>query len=117
MQDSQKLQVWLKKSINMKIRKGDKIRVMAGKDNGREGVIDRVYPKSGKVLIQKINTYKKHIKKSDKMPKGGVVEIPRAMDVSKIMLVCPKCGKLTRIGYKLEKNKKIRICRKCDSII
>lgn len=101
----------------MKIRKGDKIKVIAGKDKGRDGVIDRVYSKSNRVLIQKVNIYKKHIKKSDKMPQGGIVEVPRAIDVSKIMLVCPKCGKLTRIGYKVEKNKKIRVCRKCESKI
>lgn len=101
----------------MKIRKGDKIRVMVGKDKGRDGVIDRVYPKSGKVLIQKVNIYKKHIKKSDKMPQGGVVEVPRPLDVSKIMLICPKCGKLTRVGYRVEKDKKYRVCKKCESKI
>ncbi len=101
----------------MKIHKGDKIKVITGKDKGRDGVIDRVYLKSNKVLIQKVNMYKKHIKKSEKMPQGGVVEVPRAIDISKIMLICPKCGKLTRIGYKVEKNKKIRICRKCESKI
>lgn len=99
----------------MKIRKGDKIRVTAGKDKGREGVVDRVYPKSGRALIQKINIYKKHVKKSEKMPQGGVVEVPRPIDVSKLMLICPKCGKQTRIGYKIEKNNKIRICKKCES--
>lgn len=101
----------------MKIHKGDKIKVIAGKDKGLDGIIDRVYLKSNRVLIQKVNMYKKHIKKSEKMPQGGVVEVPRAIDISKIMLVCPKCGKLTRVGYKVEKDKKIRICRKCESKI
>lgn len=101
----------------MKIRKGDKIRVMAGKDKGREGVVEKVYKKSKKVLIQKINIYKKHIKKSEKMPQGGVVEIPRPIDVSKVMFMCPKCGKVTRIRYKLEKGKKLRTCKKCESKI
>lgn len=101
----------------MKIKKGDKVRVTAGKDKGREGVVDQVYRKSNRLLIQKINIYKKHIKKSEKMPQGGVVEIPRALDVSKVMLICPKCTKLTRVGYKVEKNKKYRICKKCESKI
>ncbi len=101
----------------MKIKKGDKVKVMAGKDKGREGVVEKVYKKSKRVLIQKINIYKKHIKKSEKMPQGGVVEVPRPIDVSKIMLVCPKCGKTTRVGYKVEKNKKNRACRKCESKI
>jgi large subunit ribosomal protein L24 len=101
----------------MKIRKGDKIRVIAGKDKDREGVVDRVYTKSNKVLIPKINIYKKHIKKNEKMPQGGVVEIPRPIDVSKLMLVCRKCGKTTRISYIVEKNKKFRVCKKCKSKI
>jgi len=101
----------------MKIKKGDKIRVMAGKDKGREGIVDKVYRKSERVLVQKINIYKKHIKKSEKMPQGGIVEVPRPIDVSKVMLVCPKCGKVARVGYKVEKNKKIRICKKCESKI
>ncbi|MBI3366501.1 50S ribosomal protein L24 [Candidatus Roizmanbacteria bacterium] len=99
----------------MKIRKGDKVRVMAGKDKGREGVVEKVYKKSKKVLIQKINIYKKHIKKSEKMPQGGVVEVPRPIDVSKIMFICTKCGKATRIGYNVMKGKKLRICKKCES--
>lgn len=101
----------------MRIHKGDKIRVMAGKDKGREGVVDRVYKKSNRVLIQKINIYKKHIKKSDKMPQGGVVEVPRPLDLSKVMFICPKCGKLARIEYKIEKSKKYRVCKKCKSTI
>ncbi len=101
----------------MKIKKGDKVKVMVGKDKGREGIVDRVYKKSARVLIQKINIYKKHVKKSDKMPQGGVVEIPRPLNVSKVMLVCPKCGKTTRVGYKVEKEKKYRVCKKCESKI
>ncbi len=101
----------------MKIRKGDKIKVIAGKDKGRTGQVERVYPKSNKVLIQGINIYKKHIKKNEQMPKGGVVEIPRPIDAAKIALVCSHCGKATRIGYKIEKKRKLRICKKCQSNI
>ena len=90
---------------------------MLGKDKGRDGVVDKTYQKNRKVLIQGINIYKKHIKKNEKMPQGGVVEIPRAMDVSKVMLICSKCGKLTRVGYQIDKNKKFRICKKCESKI
>lgn len=101
----------------MKIKKGDKIKVMVGKDKGREGVIERVYKKQNKVLIQGVNIYKKHIKKNEQMPKGGVVELPRPLGVSKLAFLCPKCGKTTRLGYKLEKNKKFRVCKKCKSKI
>lgn len=101
----------------MKIKKGDKVKITAGKDKGKEGVIDRVYSKQNKVVINGINIYKKHVKKSEKMPQGGIVEIPRPMDISKMMLLCPKCGKLTRLRYKLEKGKKSRICKKCEKAI
>lgn len=99
----------------MKIKKGDKVKVIAGKDEGREAIVDRVYEKSRKVLLPKINIYKKHIKKNEKMPQGGVVEVPRSLDIAKVMLICPKCNKVTRVGYVTEKNKKFRICRKCKS--
>ena len=101
----------------MKILKGDKIKVVYGKDKGREGKVERVYKKQNKVLIEGINIYKKHVKKSEQSPKGGIVEIPRAMDVSKIIVICPKCSKPTRIEIKREKGKKQRVCKKCKSII
>jgi len=99
----------------MKIRKGDKIMVTSGKDKGRNGVVERVYSKQDKVLITGINQYKKHIKKSEKAPQGGVVEVPRPIDIAKIIIVCPKCGKPSRIGISVEKKKKVRVCKKCKS--
>lgn len=101
----------------MKLRKGDKIQVIAGKDRGKNGAVERVYAKQNKVLVQGINLYKRHIKKSQEMQEGGIIDIPRAIDVSKVMLVCPKCKKATRIGYKEEKGKKVRVCRKCQNVI
>ncbi len=99
----------------MKIKKGDKIKVMTGKDKGREGKVERVYSKQNKILVSGVNLYKKHIKKSDQAPQGGVVEVPRPLDIAKIALICPKCGKVTRVGYNNEKGKKLRVCKKCKS--
>ena len=101
----------------MKIKKGDKIKVVAGKDKGREGKVERVYVKAGRVLIEGINKYKRHVKKNEKMPQGGIVDVPRPISVAKVMLICPKCGKLVRTGYSIEKNKKVRVCKKCGSSI
>jgi len=101
----------------MKIKKGDKVKITIGKDKGKTGVVEKIYKNSNKVLITGINLYKRHVKKNEKMPQGGIIEIPRAMDVSKLNLVCPKCAKVTRIGFKIEKSKKVRICKKCDSKI
>ncbi len=101
----------------MKLKKGDKVKIIAGKDKGRDGVIDKVYSKVNKVIINGVNVYKKHIKKNEQMPQGGVVDLPRPMDTAKIMLICPKCGKQTRVGYKEESGKKIRFCKSCESKI
>ena len=101
----------------MKIKKGDKIKVIAGKDKGREGKVEKVFRNAQKILVLNVNTYKKHIKKNEKMPQGGRVDLPRPIDISKLMLICPKCNKTTRIGYLVEKSKKYRICKKCKSKI
>lgn len=97
----------------MKLKKGDKVTVTAGKSKGAEGTIEKVYVKQNKVLVAGVNIYKKHIKKNEQMPQGGVVELPRPLDAAKVGYKCSKCKKITRIGYKLDGDKKIRICRKC----
>lgn len=99
----------------MKIRKGDKVKVIAGKDKGRTGKVERVYNKKMKVLIPSINIYKKHVKKNDQLPKGGVVDLPRPIGVEKVMIICPKCKQPSRIKMKVIKNKKVRICAKCSN--
>ncbi len=101
----------------MKLKKGDKVKILAGRDSGREGVIERVYDKTNKVIIPEINKFKKHVKKSEQMPQGGIVDVPRPIDVAKLSLICPKCGKVARVGYEVKKGKKNRICKKCKSII
>jgi len=103
--------------MKTKIKSKDKVRVMSGKDKGREAIVGKVYTKSQTAAIPGINIYKKHIKKNEKMPKGGIVEIPRPINIAKLKLICPKCNLPTRVGWQLNKNKKVRICRKCKSII
>lgn len=101
----------------MKIKKGDKVHIRAGKNNGKEGIVEKVYNRQNTILILGVNLYKKHVRKNEKMPQGGVVEVPRPLDVSKVMFVCPKCKGKTRLGYAIEKNKKSRICKKCKSVV
>jgi len=96
----------------MKIRTGDKIRVIAGKDKGREGTVERVYSKQNKALIPGINMYKRHMKKSEQVPDGGIVELPRPIDVAKIMYVSTSTKKATRLGFIVEGGKKFRVDRK-----
>jgi large subunit ribosomal protein L24 len=96
----------------LKFKTGDKIRVIAGKDKGRDGEIERIIFKKKSVLVPGINIYKKHVKGRPGQ-KGGIYEIPRPLDFAKIALVCPKCKKPTRVGFKLVDDKRKRICKKC----
>lgn len=85
----------------MKFKVGDTVIVIAGKDKGKEGTIERIYKTANKVLIPEINMYKKHIRKNEQMPQGGIVDVPRPIDASKVMLKDPKSGKPTRIGHEI----------------
>jgi large subunit ribosomal protein L24 len=101
----------------MKFKKGDPIIVTIGKDKGRKGKIEKIFPKDGKVLIPGINMYKRHMKKRDDKNPGGIIDKSRPMAVSKVALVCPKCNQVTRIGFLLTSDGKTRICRKCEQAI
>lgn len=101
----------------MKLKKGDKVIVTAGKDKGKEGVIDRVYDKANTVLIQDINMVKKHMRKSEEMPNGGIVDLPRPIHASNVMLKDPKTGKPSRIGLQTKDNKKVRVAKKSKTVL
>jgi large subunit ribosomal protein L24 len=102
----------------LKFKKGDTIKVTIGKDKGKEGKIEKIMPKTGKVVVPTINVYKKHVKANLTADgKGGIYELPRPMDVAKVALICPNCKKVTRVGFKIIKDKKERICRKCKKQI
>lgn len=102
----------------MKIKKGDKILVTVGKDSGKEAVVERVSDKKGKVFIAGVNVYKRHVKKNEQMNfEGGIMEIIKPINISNVALICPSCKKVTRVGFKVEKNGKFRICKKCGKEI
>ena len=102
----------------MKLKTGDTIKVLIGKDKGREGKIDKVFLKTGRVLIPGINVYKKHVKAAMTVDKkGGIFELPRPIAISKVALICPKCKKATRIGFKVQKGVKARVCKKCGKTV
>ncbi len=100
----------------MKLKKGDKIQVMAGKDKGRTGEIEKVFPQKNQVLIPGINVYKKHMR-SRGTTKGGIIDIVKPLAAPKVALICPKCKRPTRIGYRFEEKNKVRICRHCQEKI
>ena len=102
----------------MKIKKNDNIMVITGKDKGKTGVVEHSFPVEGRIIVKGINLAKKHVKKSKKNPSGGIMDINLKLNVSNAMIVCPSCGKPTKIGYKsIDNNKKIRICKKCNQSV
>lgn len=101
----------------MKIKKGDTVKIVIGKDNGKTGKVDRVYSGAGKLLIENLNLFKKAIKKTEQTPNGGIVDVPRPLNASNVMLVCPNCKKPTRVGYAVKEGKKTRFCKKCNKNI
>lgn len=101
----------------MKLKKGDKIKVTAGKDRGKDGTIERVFLKENSVSVLGVNMYKRHLKPRAEGQKGEIRELPRPLSVSKVALICPHCKKETKVGYKILKDKKVRICRKCEQEI
>jgi large subunit ribosomal protein L24 len=100
----------------LKLKAGDNVKITAGKDKGREGKIEKIFPKQTKALIPGVNIYKKHVKGSQGQ-KGGIYDIPRPLDFAKIALICPKCKKVTRVGFKIVEKNKTRVCKKCNKEI
>jgi len=100
----------------MKIKKGDKVKILLGKDRGKQGSIEYVVGKDKKVFVSGANFYKRHVKKMQNM-EGGIIDIPKPLDISNVALICPNCSKLTRVGYKIEGKTKVRICKKCKKEI
>ena len=96
----------------MKIKKGDKVKIMLGKDRGKEGTVEYVIAKEKKVFVGGANIYKRHVRKMQTV-EGGIIDIPKPIDVSNVALICPNCKKVTKVGYKRVGNDKIRICKKC----
>jgi large subunit ribosomal protein L24 len=98
----------------MKLRKGDRVRVIAGKDLGREGVIMRVLPTKNRVIVEGVNVAKKHQRPQRATMQAGIIDKDMPLDASNVALVCGSCGGPTRIGYRFDANgKKVRVCAKC----
>lgn len=102
----------------MKIRKGDSVKVLIGKDKGKTGIVERVYPKESRVLIPTINEFKRHVKSRAQNQPSEIMTITKPLNVSNVALICPSCKKMTRVGFEIKKDgTKIRICRKCKKEI
>jgi len=101
----------------MKIKKGDTILVISGKDKGKKAKVLEAFPREKKILAEGINLVKKHRRAKSEKEKGQVIEIPKKINVSNVKFLCPKCSKAVRIGYKIVEKKKYRVCKKCKQEI
>ncbi|MBI2124125.1 MAG: 50S ribosomal protein L24 [Candidatus Wildermuthbacteria bacterium] len=101
----------------MKIKKGDNVIVLKGKDRGKKGKVQQVLPKEGKLVVEGMNVRKKHIKAKRAGEKGQVVHMAGFMASSNVALICPKCSKPARTGFTMQGLKKYRSCKNCKAII
>lgn len=97
----------------MKIKTGDNVLVIAGKDRGKKGKVMRTLPREAKVVVEGVNVRKKHVRAKKAGQKGQVVEMPFAFSVSNVKILCVKCQKPTRVEYKVDDKIKTRVCKKC----
>lgn len=100
----------------MKIKKGDKVKILLGKDRGKEGKVEFVLGKDSRVFVGGANLYKRHVRKMGEI-KGGIIDIPKSLDISNVALICPNCTKVTRVGYEKTGDTKVRVCKKCKKEI
>ncbi len=98
----------------LKIKKGDRVRVLTGKDRGKDGNVTRVLPATGKVIVDGVNVAKKHQRATKATMQGGIIDKDMPLPVANVALLCPACGKATRVGYKIDGDgTKVRVCKKC----
>ena len=102
----------------LNVKKGDRVKVIAGKDKGKEGEILRSVPEKGRVVVEKVNIVKKAMRPTQQNPQGGISSVEAAINASNVMLVCPACKAATRVGHRFdEAGKKHRVCKKCGKDI
>lgn len=101
----------------MHVKTGDKVKVITGKDKGKEGLVTKVFPKKDRVIVEGVNIAKKHRKASQANLTGGIIEEEAAIHVSNIMVVDPKTGEPTKVGFKVEDGKKVRVSKKSGEVL
>jgi len=102
------------KNKKLKIKKNDKVIILKGKDRSKTGKVIKSIPRLNKVIVEGLNVCKKHKKPTKQGEFGQIIEIPKPINVSNVAIFCHHCNKATRIGYIIEKDKKFRICKKCN---
>ena len=104
--------------MSVKIKKGDEVVVLSGKDRGKRGKVQEVHPASGQLVVTGVNVAKRHTKANpSKNEKGGIIDRLVPFSAAKVMLVCPHCGKPARVGHRMEGETKERFCKNCDQAL
>ena len=104
--------------VSTPIRRNDQVMVTAGRDRGKKGRVLKVLPTKNRLLVEGVNIIKRHTRPNpQKNIKGGIVEREGALHASNVQLICPDCGKMTRIGHSVQGDRKVRICRKCEGVV
>lgn len=102
----------------MHVKKGDTVKVLAGRDKGKEGQIVESRPKENRVIVEKVNLVKRHQKPTEDLPEGGIITKEAPIHVSNVMIICKSCKKPTRTAHKfLENGKKVRTCKHCGATL
>ena len=102
----------------MKIKKNDTVRVVAGNYKGMEGKVLKVYPQTGRIIVEKVNLIKRHTRQANQAEKGGIIEKEAPVTVSNVVLMCPKCGKPTKTSTaQLADGRRVRRCKKCNETL
>lgn len=97
------------------VKKGDEVMIISGKDRGKKGKVLEISPSEGKVIVEGRNMVTKHVKPRRQGQLGGIVKAEGAIYACKVMPICPKCSKPTRVGHKIDGDKKVRVCRNCGA--
>jgi large subunit ribosomal protein L24 len=105
-------------AVKSKIKKGDTVMVISGRERGKTGKVLSLRPVEGKVTVEKLNIIKRHTKPSQKVRQGGIIEREAPMSLSNVMFLCGNCNKATRLGIRiLEDGRRVRVCRKCKEVV
>ncbi len=99
----------------MKIKKDDKVAIIAGKDKGKTGKVMHAFPEDRQVIVEGLNLMKKHVKPKKQGESGQIIEFPAPMDVSNVKLICSKCNEATRVEIERDEKEKKRVCKKCNN--
>jgi large subunit ribosomal protein L24 len=99
---------------HFRIKKGDTVEVIQGKENGKRGKVLRVDSADERVVIERVNFIKRHVRPSQKTPQGGVIEREAGIHISNVKLVCPGCNQAVRVGVRMQGDGKVRFCKKCN---